>query len=136
VRAIALDVYGLRLPRSIGKEELASRLIAHLIKESVEIPSDIGALVADIGIVHISDENYAKGEVVLLRANALNNMGEQCVASYENLAGWIVRAGKLCKEELINSSNISWGRLVEKRKELTICMKNLKDIRKNKKYIY
>ena len=83
-------------------------------------PEEIANEVADIGIVHKPDEGLERGEIVYLRANATSNSGEACVAACENLVGWVVRNKQFVAFSVIPITSIYWGRLVEKRRELTM----------------
>lgn len=57
---------------------------------------------------------------MLLRANAISNAGENCVAACESLSGWVIRGNVLVVIDVISISKIHWARLVEQRKTLLL----------------
>ena len=115
IRAIGFELFTLKFPKSSSKEDLISRLLTSIMEFASPIPEEIASEIADIGIVHKSDEGLERGEIVYLRANATSNAGEGCVAACENLVGWVVRNKHFVAFSVIPITSIYWGRLEEKR---------------------
>lgn len=118
IRGIMLGLYKNNLPSSLNKTPLISAFIEH-VESCVprKFPPHMTNSVADIGIVHTTDDFLVKGEIVYLRANATNNSQELCVNLCENFGGWVFRNGDFVEWDWINRKHIHYGRLVEKRKK-------------------
>lgn len=77
--------------------------------------------IADVGVVHRSDDHLLLNEVVFIRKNAItNSTGEPCVSACENLSGWVLRSGGLVQVDFVSVQVIFWGRLSEKRKKISL----------------
>jgi len=134
IRAIMYDIFREQFPSSLGKSELVARSLRKVIAYAPILDKadciDVALQIADIGIVHTSDALLQVNEVVFLRANSTASTGEPCVAACHQLSGWILRE-TTCPQTGSKSRHleacdglsfdcISWGRLVEKRRDATI----------------
>jgi hypothetical protein len=126
IRAVALDIYNAGFPTSINKADLISRFVSHIQSCAPQMPLEISVNIADIGIVHRCDDYLIENEIVFLEKNAMSNFGEACVAAQELLSGWVVRNAAFVKVDIVNMSNVHWGKLVEKQKEPSIIYVTLK----------
>jgi len=121
IKAVALDVFNKTFPQSIYKEELVSRLVTHIMSCCPVLPTDVNDDVADIAIAHTPNARFKENEVLFLEQNGMSNFGEPCVVASDLLSGWVVRDGEFFKLGIIPQKDIHWGKLVEKKKEVSIC---------------
>lgn len=122
IRAVMIGLYHTKLPASLNKTPLISRFVEH-VESCVpqEFPRNVAVSVADIGVVHTTDDFLARGEIVYLRANATNNSQELCVNCCEHFVGWVFRNNNFVEVDWISKERIYYGKLVEKRsREYTI----------------
>jgi hypothetical protein len=119
IRAIALDVFKMRFPSSIGKCELISRLITEILSSVGDI-SGIAKSIADVAIVHTDCSVLNRGDVILLEKNATTNTGEACVSQSEIFSGWIIKPKALSRVEIVSGKRIYWGNLVSRCRDLTV----------------
>jgi len=120
IRAIAYGLYKATFPKQCNKATLIASFIQNVQACVKSIPQEIADVVADLGIVHTTDNGLTTGEIVYLRANATSSAGEACVAACETLVGWVVRGETFVEFSIISSHCVYYGKLVEKRKELTM----------------
>ena len=120
IRAIALDVFNQTFPQSVNKEELISRLMVHVLGCCAELPREVNDDVADVGMCQTPCQRLNEHEVIFLERNGNSNFGEPCVTTSEHLSGWVMRNGEFVRIGFIVAKNICWGKLVEKKKDVTI----------------
>jgi hypothetical protein len=120
IRAIMFGVFEKKFPSSISKPELLKRSIQTIASYlSQANMSSIELMLGDLGRVHTSDEMCREKEVVFLRTNSVNNMGDPSVSDCDLLLGWVIRGQSLIEVE-VKATNMHWGKICQKRREMTL----------------
>lgn len=121
MRWIVFDLIGERLPKTLSKKELMLRVIRVMFEKVNPLSrvslTEIEPHIADFAVATQTTLDVIKGEVVLLKHNALDFRGVSCVSELDILEGWVVREQCLI-DVRVELSSIKWGELV-KRKKLT-----------------
>jgi len=108
--------YEANFGKSIAKAELIRRILELADTVSCVKCEEIRCAVGDIGKAKADCAPLIAGDLVFLKVNGMNNVGEDCVEDCANLMGWIFRNQKAIEVEVCSDALI-WGRLSEKRRE-------------------
>jgi hypothetical protein len=122
IRAISYDLFhgSFQFRSSWSKATLILKFLGHIQACFPAFPENVALSIADVGLVHIGNDNLKLGEVVLFCQNGKSSSGEACVLASEELSGWVVRNRELVAINNIAASSVYLGRLVEKQKSMTI----------------
>ena len=75
------------------------------------LPVETENVVGDVGKLRCNQDQVAfQGELICLKLNSTNNVGDPTVTACKNLVGWIRRGDELVEVE-VEESRLIWGQL-------------------------
>lgn len=109
-RAIASALFGLATSTRVKKNEVIDKIVAEVARV-FRLPVEAESLVGDVGKLRSNQDQVAfQGELICLKLNSTNNVGDPAVTACKNLVGWIRRGDELFQVE-VEESRIIWGQL-------------------------
>ncbi len=118
IRAFGKSLLDLNLPASNLKDRNIDAIICAVEGRLGLRDFADGALIGDVAVVTSPCAELYPQDLVCLKVNAMDNLGDPCVEKCENLVGWVVRGSKLVEVE-VELARIKWGCLSEKRKDVS-----------------
>jgi hypothetical protein len=118
MRGIALSILSINTSKSIQKQKLVDLIISK-VHETFNLNEELQISIGDIGILKADEHDLAvKGDIVLLKVNSSNNLGQNGVSVCDNLVCLLLQDGEI-KEASVEEFKLTWGRLSEFRKDLS-----------------
>jgi len=109
-RAIATALFGLGTSTRVRKNEVIDKIVAEIAR-IFRLPVETENVVGDVGKLRCNQDQVAfQGELICLKLNSTNNVGDPTVTACKNLVGWIRRGDELVEVE-VEESRLIWGQL-------------------------
>jgi len=97
------------------KERLVDAIVSE-IKSRFALSEADQAFAGDFGVLMKDTEDLFKNDVICLRVNAVDNLGDPCVVLCDHVEAWVVRNVK-AERVVVDISCVQWGYLSEQRRD-------------------
>jgi hypothetical protein len=99
------------------KDRMIDAIVSEVKSRFSLLSEEDQSLVGDFGVLLEDSEDLYRDDLICLRVNAVDNLGDPCVVSCQFIQAWVIREARIeCVD--VELSRVQWCRLSENRKDL------------------